>query len=222
MDIPLDTTLDDLKKIINDKRNIPQDNLYTLFHFCTNDEIDEEDGTSKVTELLKINEADQEYHIDLCAAPVAVMIRGNGNNLWPPESSPYNFFIITGHQKQNNFEYAEVTNNFSQYCITSVSSFRFWVSEFGYLVFTNQIVPLIQLFQSPYPLKLDIIERIEENSGIIGKRYVARRFAIPHDGQITIDFTVQHVIIEKEGKVFLLQVKQNVIVNTTNFALKTL
>ena len=65
MDIPLDTTLDDLKKIINDKRNIPQDNLYTLFHFCTNDEIDEEDGTSKVTELLKINEADQEYHIDL-------------------------------------------------------------------------------------------------------------------------------------------------------------
>ena len=65
-------------------------------------------------------------------------------------------------------------------------------------------------------------EPVKKNSGIIGKRYVARRFAIPHDGQITIDFTVQHVIIEKEGKVFLLQVKQNVIVNTTNFALKTL
>ena len=137
MDIPLDATLDDLKKIINDKRNIPQDNLYTLFHFRSNDEIDEENDTSKVTDLLKINEADQEYHIDLshdCAAPVAVMIRGNGNNYWPPESSPCNFFIITGHQKQNNFEYAEVTHNFSQYCITSVSSFRFWVSEFKYLL----------------------------------------------------------------------------------------
>ena len=54
MDIPLDATLDDLKKIINDKRNIPQDNLYTLFHFRSNDEIDEENDTSKVTDLLKI------------------------------------------------------------------------------------------------------------------------------------------------------------------------
>ena len=40
---------------------------------------------------------------------------------------------------------------------------------------------------------------MEENPGIIGKRYVAKRFAIPHDGQITIDFNVQHVIVEKEG-----------------------
>ena len=94
MDISQDATLDDLKKIINDKRNIPQDNLYTLNHFCSNDIIDDEDGTIKVTDLLKINENDQEYHIDLChdcAAPVAVMIRGNGNNYWPPESSPNNF-----------------------------------------------------------------------------------------------------------------------------------
>ena len=132
LDISQDATLDDLKKIINDKRNIPQDNLYNLFHFCSNDIIDDEDGTIKVTDLLKINENDQEYHIDLChdcAAPVAVMIRGNGDNYWPPESSPNNFFIITGHQRQNNFEYAEVTHNFSLHHITSVSSFRFWVHK---------------------------------------------------------------------------------------------
>ena len=44
MDISQDATLDDLKKIINDKRNIPQDNLYNLFHFCSDDIIDDEDG----------------------------------------------------------------------------------------------------------------------------------------------------------------------------------
>ena len=67
---------------------------------------------------------------------------------------------------------------------------------------------------------------MEENSGIIGKRYVARRFVIPHDGQITIDFTIQHVIIEKEGKYykhFYLQGKflKDVIVNK-NILLKKL
>ena len=49
---------------------------------------------------------------------------------------------------------------------------------------------------------------------------------IPHDGQITIDFTIQHVIIEKEGKYykhFYLQGKflKDVIVNKNIFA-KTL